>query len=80
MTTGQFVFTAAIVLVIVGVLCVDPKVDNTGGDGFSRGGKRDPFRNLLMRPDGSLRRATKPVLVAMLAVLLVVVWIAQPAS
>jgi hypothetical protein len=64
----------------VAVLLADPSRDNAGPDWLWQGTKRDPFRRLLFRDDGSLRRYTKVLTVAWLVILILIVWFVLPST
>ena len=60
MGTGvKIILTIAMLAIGVAVCFIDPKANNAGPDWFWSPGKHDPFRNLLCRRDGSLRRHAK---------------------
>jgi hypothetical protein len=77
---AKIVVTLLAVSVAVGIALVDPQANNAGADWMWRGGSRDPVRRALMRPDGSLRRFTKPAILSFFGIILLALWFAVPTS
>ena len=66
--------------VVVGALICFAKYSGNaaGKDWFWRGGKNDPFRNIIFHADGSMRKYAKVWVIALFAVLLFVLWLFVP--
>ena len=75
METGvKLIFTVCVVLIGTAICFIDPKANNAGPDWFWRLGKRDPVRNMICRPDGTLRKYTKLGILIWFAVFLIIIW------
>ncbi|MCA9005163.1 MAG: hypothetical protein KDA70_07790 [Planctomycetaceae bacterium] len=68
-------FTAAVVLVGILIYFIDPDADNAGPDWLWSGGKKDPFRNLICREDGTLRKQTKLSIYLWFELVLIIMWL-----
>ena len=73
-TSVKIILTVAMLAIGVAVCFIDPKANNAGPDWFWSLGKHDPFRNLLCRPDGSLRRHAKPGMLLWFGLGLLILW------
>lgn len=72
---AKIIFTCIIVLTGIGVSLIDPNANNAGPDSFWVGGRKDLFRNMLCRSDGSFRRYTKIGILIWFAVFLAGIWL-----
>jgi hypothetical protein len=76
MGTGiKIIFTIAVALVGMAILVIDTKANNAGADWIWKLGKRDPIRNAICRPDGTLKKYTKLVILIWCAIFLVIIWL-----
>jgi hypothetical protein len=69
-------FLSAVVLCLL--MLVDPKSDNADPHWLWRGERNDSLRNLVCRPDGSLRTHTKTSLAVVWAAWLLILWVFIP--
>jgi len=74
----KIIFTTFVLVVGVAICFVDPNANNAGPDWFWGLGKNDPVRNLMCRPDGSLRRYTKLGIFVWFGVFLLILWLLLP--
>ena len=72
----KIIFTVATLLAAIAVLFINSAAVNAGPDWFWRLGRRDPFRNLFFRRDGTLRRHTKAGILAFFTIFLTAIWLA----
>lgn len=77
-TQAKVIFTIVSTVVAGAFLLIDPKADNAGPNWIWRLGKHDPIRTLLCRPNGSLRKSTKPVFIVVWLLWLAVLWCIVP--
>lgn len=74
----KVIFTVTVCAIGVAVCFIDPKANNAGPDWFWSLGKHDPMRNLMCRPDGTLRRYAKVGMLLWFSFCLLVLWIVVP--
>lgn len=77
---AKAIFTVGVVVLMVALCFVKSEAGNAGSNWFWRLGKIDPLRNLLLRPDGSLKRFTKDAALAFFGVFLLVLWFIVPTA
>ena len=71
----KMIISGIIGLISIGVLLINSEKNNAGPDWIWMGGKNDPSRNLLCKPDGKLRKSTKPVLLTFMAIFIILIWV-----
>jgi hypothetical protein len=76
METGiKITFTIVAALVGTAIFFVDTKANNAGPNWFWRLGDRDPIRNAIFRPDGTLKKYTKLTTIILFAMFLLFIWL-----
>jgi len=76
MGTGiKIIFTIIAVLVGTAIFFVDTKANNAGPNWFWRLGDRDPVRNAICRPDGTLKKYIKLATIILFAIFLLFIWL-----
>lgn len=68
-------FTVAAVLCAIAIYFIDPHANNAGPGWLWRGRQEDPFRKLIFREDGSLRKHTKLGIYLWFEVWLALLWL-----
>jgi hypothetical protein len=71
----KIIFTVFAIAIGVAICFIDPKGNNAGSDWFWKGGRHDPIRNLICRPDGTFRRFTKVGILMWFAAFLAILWL-----
>lgn len=71
----KVLFTVVYLVGIAYVALLPSGVDLAGPDWKWRGGRKDLFRNVIHREDGSLRRYSRHALIAFYVLLLVLNWV-----
>jgi hypothetical protein len=74
----KLIFTCETILIAIGVLCINPRANNAKPEGLWLGGRNGSLRNLLCRPDGTLRKYTKPAILLGFALFLALLWLFAP--
>ena len=75
MLESRVILSLVAVAYAFGIWCIAPKANNAGPDSLWALGKSDPFRNMICKEDGTLRRHVKTFLYAQALVLFIVAWV-----
>ena len=71
----KYVFTLFTLLVSIGIYFINPKANIAGPNWFWKVGKKDPFRNMFCKEDGTFRKYTKLGIYLWFGIVLTIIWV-----